>query len=585
MRLNRVIGVLLLLGSFLVLFSKAQETPPQREVIDFIQFKKISLENLFDYLSARYGVNIVIQEPTLRYYTTSLRLRDVSVEEVIQVVTDELRLHYVKKEGGYYISTRKKFHEENYNSQNYITRAVKLQYASITDVTTLLKDVMHGTAIIRSTSKNVPYRNLFDATPKLEEIDSKETTQSGQSGSNEEAVTEEVDETNAYGRTTQATSGPMSGQLAKLGIQMQESMPENIVYIIPFANENIIYLLSRDETLIKKAQSYISEVDQPIKEVLIQGKIINVGLDDGFSSFFEFNRRSSKIEGQSENPNSVVSIGNLQYTFLDSLTNMNIELLQNEGKAKTIASPMLLTANRNKATLDLVEEVSIIRGWSEGKVTQIEGGGAVSIPPSPLYQTENIGTEFEIIPYINSDEKILLKIRITISTLKAGSQQILVPNAAGGYDAKQLDGVSKTTIETTLITSNGQGIVLGGLVNESVSKQESKVPILGDIPFLGFPFKSISDVTSKSETVVVLTPFITNIHQSKAHETMRDLQESLKEDRYLLHDDNPPTTGLKLLDNMANVDITKAIDDAKDPVNVPDNQKEKIRKYLQEGQQ
>lgn len=580
MTLNKIILSLLICFFTLNLFAD-EKISPAEEKIDFIQFKQISLESLFDYLSARYGINIIIEEPTVRYYKTSLRLRNVSVEEVIDVVTQELRLHYEKKENGYYISTRRKYHEENYNSQDYITRAVHLQYASITDVLTLLKDVMNGTAIIRDTSENIPYRNLFDATPTLEAIDADDSTSESGSETTQEAVPDEINQDNIYDPNTATQEDEQAEVLAKLGIQMQDSMAKSLVYVIPFANENIIYLLSKDESLIKKAQSYITEVDQPIKEVLIQGKIINVTLDDGFSSFFEFNRRSSKIKNQSENPNSVVSIGNLQYTFLDSLTNMNIELLQKDGKAKTIASPMLLTANRNKATLDLVEEMSIIRGWTAGQVTQIDGGGAISIPPSPQYTIENIGTEFEIIPYINADDKILLKIKITIATLKPGSQQMLVPSADGSYSTQDLDGVSKTTIETTLVTSNGQGIVLGGLINESTSKQESKVPILGDIPILGFPFKNINDVTTKSETVVILTPYITDMHKPSAAKTVHNIQKSIQEDGTILNSVKKPVTGVKLLNNVFNTDISKPTSTTKIPATQDNVQKEKIRQFLQ----
>ena len=585
MRLNSILAAVSLTLSLLFASATQQKT---EERINFIQFKQISLENLFDYLSARYNVNIIIEEPMIRYYTSSIRLKDVTVEEVIAIAAKEYDLHYRKKDGNFYVSTRKKYHQQNYNTQKYTTRSVKIEYASITDVISLLKDVMHGTVVIRSSTQNDPYKNLFNGSPNLEKIDAKSASkQSG--GSIDEGIFPSAE--NAQGDNSQNSNqvggmgmtGAMNPMAMMSMMGVQEQIPDKILYVVPFVNENMIYLLSKDEELIKEAQHYIMEVDQPIKEVLIQGKIINIGIDDGFSSFFEFNRRSRDLEGLSANPISVVNIGNLQYSFLDSLTNMNIEILQNEGKAKTIASPMLLTANRNRATLDLVEDVSIIKGWTAGTVTQVEGGGAVSVPPTPEYETENIGTQFEIIPYINGDDEILLKIKITVSTLKPGSQQILVPNASGSYETKQLDGVSRTTIETTLITSHGKGIILGGLINEKISKEENKVPILGDIPILGFPFKDIKDVTSKSETVVVLTPFITDLKNPDAKKMLSKTKKSLKDEHNIL-DDNTTVTGVKLLDNVLNVDVTGMIREHKETTLKEEKteDKQKILDFLSE---
>lgn len=271
-------------------------------------------------------------------------------------------------------------------------------------------------------------------------------------------------------------------------------------------------------------------MDKPIKEVLIQGKIINVTLDDGFSSVFDFNLFQSKGTDQT---NSVMSLGNLRYTYLDQSTLTNIEILQTNGKAKTVASPMLLTANRNQATLDLVEDVSMLKGWTEGTVTTVQGSSSVVTPPSPIYETEKIGTQFEIIPYINSKNEILLKIKIEISTLKPSSQQMLVPDGNGGYEQKTFDGISEMTIETTLATSDGKGIVLGGLISETISKQEEKTPILGDIPLINAFFRDVSEVKSKTETVVILTPYITNLKNSNPNETVDKLKVTIDENRHI----------------------------------------------------
>ncbi len=545
MKLNRVVFVVLLSLSTLFASSVSEI---KEEKISFIQFKKITLENLFDYLSSRYDVNIVLEEPMLRYYTTSLRLKKVTIEDILNIVTKEHNLHYQKKGQTYHISSLKKYHSYNYNEQNYITRSVKIQYASIIDVMFLLKDVMQGTAVIRTNTLNKPYSGLFDATPKTSGATTIE--ENGDDG-----VFPTIEDAEGSGSDTPKKIDTKMLEGMRGGIVMaddEEMLPGRIVYIVPFFNENLIYLISKDKDLIDKAKSYIVEVDQPIKEVVIQGKIISVNIGDEFNSAFDFISQSSDIK--TPVASSLAAVGNAQYAFVDSLTSVKIEILQKEGKAKTIASPMLITANRNKAKLDLTEETSILKGWTAGQTIPVEGSAPIVVKPAPIYITNDIGTKFEIIPFINADDEILLKIKITISTVKPGSQNMLVPDEHGKYSLQKFDGVNETTIETTLITKNGQGIILGGLINEIIEKYESKVPILGDIPGLGFFFKDIKDVTKKSETVVILTPYIVDIKNHNAQKMVDNLKDDIKKDHNILKDDEVKLDSKKIIDNVLDRD-------------------------------
>jgi general secretion pathway protein D len=179
------------------------------------------------------------------------------------------------------------------------------------------------------------------------------------------------------------------------------------------------------------------------------------------------------------------------------------------------------------------------------------GDSPREIKPIPSYTTRDIGTEFEIVPFINEKNEILLNIKITVSTLEKGSQKILVPDAYGNFNEPlAVDGVAETTIETTLVTTHGKGIVLGGLINETTSKQESKVPLLGDVPVLGFFFNKTTDVTTKSEMVVILTPYIVDLKNPDAHKTIDVIHKSIEKDKDIFHEVESEPTGNKLIDNV-----------------------------------
>ncbi|MEA3330457.1 MAG: hypothetical protein U9Q29_02040 [Campylobacterota bacterium] len=580
MKFNRIVVVLFL--SLTMLFATPKSEIKKEEEISFIQFKKITLENLFDYLSSRYDVNIVIEEPMLRYYTTSLRLKKATIEDIIKIVSKEHNLHFVKKNDTYHISSRKKYHSDNYSEQDYITRSVKIQYASIIDVMFLLKDVMQGTAIIRTNTPNKPYSGLFDASP-----DDSESFTVEENGDDSVFPTIEDAESSSSDTPKEIDTKMLNKMRGNIVVAEEDEMiPSRILYIVPYINQNIIYLISKDRDLIEKAKSYIVEVDQPVKEVVIQGKIISVNIGDEFNSAFDFITQSSDITTPAAA--SSATVGNVQYAFLDSLSSLNIEILQKDGKAKTIASPMLIAANRTTATLDLVEEVSILKGWTTGSVAQggSGGGGNVIIPSSPIYAGLDVGTKLEIIPFINDNDEILLKIKIETSTIKVDSMSMMVPQADGTYASEKVDGVSETSIETTLITKHGQGIILGGLINETVEKSEDKVPILGDIPLLGFFFKDVKDVAKKSETIVILTPHIIDIKKHNAQNIVDDLKAEIEKDHNILKDDEVKLDSKKIIDGVLDKDTLEIPKDSKPKKEIvpkePTANEVKIKSFLEE---
>lgn len=549
MRLDKLLYffiVCIFLFASLAMGKENAQALPKEQKVSFLQFKDIKLENLFDYMSAKYSVNIIVEDPIIRHYTTSINLKNVGIEDIFDVLNREFNLNYTKKGESYYIALRQKYHEENQAKQEYLSEKVKIEYAALTDIILFLNDVMKGSVIIRNSTQNEPYSNLFDGTPSTQKSDSKSSMQSSQS--NEGVVPQNTQ--NKMSTGVQLTNKNQDNKSNMINMLLrQEATPKNMLYIIPFYNENNLYLVSSDKELIDRAKRYIKENDVQIKEVLIQGKIIGVDIGNGFSSFLEFSQKTGDAVSSSIRPQGLIqSTGGFYYGFLDSRIELTLQMLESKNKAKTIASPIIMTANRNKANLQLTEEVSIIKGWSEATVTQSQGGGQVVTLPTPEYEQQDIGTAFEVTPFINENNEVLLKIKITVSTLKRGSQQILVQNGSGGYDIKYLDGVGKTTMETTLLTTDAKAIVLGGLANESTSKQESKIPILGDIPGLGLLFKDVEDVTSKNETIVILTPFIIDSKNPKAKENMKKLQRDREESKEVM-DDNK-TIPNKLIENL-----------------------------------
>jgi type II secretory pathway component GspD/PulD (secretin) len=488
MRSNKL--VILFFIVFIYCYGLAKEELRSIEV-EYINFNKITLNNLFGFLSKEYGINFSI-EPEFRQNTISIHLQDSNLKSLLDIITRDNGMIYTQKGDIIYITPFKQNLYKRYRTNDYKKDKVSLNYASVTDTVRFLLDMMPGQAIIRSSTENKPYSNLFNANPELETPRYSGGNSGGQSDVYPETGTENF-----------ITGG--EGNIA-----IDKNVPEDILYIIPFYNTNRVFLVSTSRTLIKEAKELIKEVDQPLKQVMIQGQILEFTVGNGFNSVFDFTTRSSKVVDTSTNPTSILGFGNIQYSFLDAKLVANMEIAKREGRASFVSSPMLLTMNRVSATLDLTEDMSIVTGVEEGS-TSVNEGTTIVIPPTPIYKTEKIGTQLTITPYINNQDEILLKVDIEISSISGNTQTIVVPTSTGTTQEYSVDSISVSKINTVLTSANKKSIVFGGIIRKTVSKEEKRTPILGDIPILGIPFRTIEDSNEKRELIIILTPTIVDL--------------------------------------------------------------------------
>jgi len=110
---------------------------------------------------------------------------------------------------------------------------------------------------------------------------------------------------------------------------------------------------------------------------------------------------------------------------------------------------------------------------------------------------EDVGIILDVTPHINPDGYVNLEIKPEISQISGQSVQV-----SEGLSAVV---ISERSAETTVTVKDGETVILGGLITETSDKGENKVPWLGDVPVLGELFKSRSNVSSKTELLIVLT--------------------------------------------------------------------------------
>ncbi len=190
------------------------------------------------------------------------------------------------------------------------------------------------------------------------------------------------------------------------------------------------------------------------------------------------------------------------------------QALENETQANILSTPNVTTLDNEEAKVIIGQNVPFITG----SYTQGATGGASSNPFQTI-ERKDVGLTLKVKPQVSESGTIKLAIYQEISAVKDKTL------AAGII-------TSKRSLETNVLVDNGQVVVIGGLIEDNYGDGVDKVPVLGDIPFLGNLFKSQSRKRTKTNLMIFLRPVIVSDAKGSAlltqerYETLKALQET-----------------------------------------------------------
>jgi len=164
-----------------------------------------------------------------------------------------------------------------------------------------------------------------------------------------------------------------------------------------------------------------------------------------------------------------------------------LSLYKNNGVVNVISEPTLLCVNN--------KESSLYAGKTESLLTQSSTGSSTTDTTRQNYTREDIGLTLKVKPRISSDNKVVLDIKVTLEDV--------VDNTNVG-----LPTTTKRDVKTVSIVQNGETVIIGGLVKSKDGKKSVRIPILGDIPILGIPFRHSYDNDKKEDLIIMITPYI-----------------------------------------------------------------------------
>jgi general secretion pathway protein D len=474
-----------------------------------LEFKDAKLMDAIRIISELSGSNIVAT-PEASKTNVTIFLRNVNVHTAIETICRVNNLWYRRnpKTRTYRIMTNKEYSQDLVIHRDDKSRVFTLRNPNIGLVADSIAN-LYGSRVLRSESgESTSSNDSSDNSNSTTSSNSSSTSNSSSSNVAKDTVEEKlsIDQLSAL-----QVNGNGNNLISAQQLQHVTAQKEPI-YVTVVAEHNLVIVRTGDASAMDSIATLIEDLDRPIPQVLLEMKIMDVLVGDDFKSVFNFEVIGSKLSGDSTNPilfgNNGLINGGFVFEYLNDRLKANIEFLEQDKRINILSTPMVLATNNRPAKLFVGEEQVIVQGY--GTVLIENEGDNVTINRTTIVPTttiKEIGNTIEITPYINADKTITLSLRQESSSLKSGGGKISVVSGSQVLTLP-IDTVNTARLDGTVIAKDGLTIAVGGLVRETKSTQESKVPWLSDIPLIGKLFTSTQDLEERSELILMITPHV-----------------------------------------------------------------------------
>ena len=259
-------------------------------------------------------------------------------------------------------------------------------------------------------------------------------------------------------------------------------------------NQLLVATASKYERAVR---DILDQLDRPVPQVLIKVLVAEVThdrSDDLGADFSVLNLRASG-NGQSYGSNfgngvAESTSGGLAVALLEKNVSATIHALATTGKLDVLSRPYILTSDNQEAFVLVGSEVPII---NNSQVTEL--GAIVN-----TVKYVSIGISLDVTPHINPDGLVSMDVSPQISSI--GDQSVTITSGITSPEFNLRQAESHVQIR------DGETVVIGGLMQDQKTQTIDKIPILGDIPYLGIIFQRDQVTKTKTELLIFLTPHV-----------------------------------------------------------------------------
>lgn len=371
-------------------------------------------------------------------------------------------------------------------------------------------------------------------------------------------VTESVSGTGDNTSTTQSVSGSNLNTESKseFWVELKESLNALVgnkkgrnVVVSPQSGMVVVRAMPHEiravEKFINRTQSFVQ------RQVIIEAKILEVELSERFQTGINWaalqtSGADSALVGQTGggsifggsgvtaiagntgilNPSALSQVTGTATSAFGGMFSLAlnvgsdfsafIEMLSTQGDVQVLSSPQVSTVNNQKAVIKVgKDEFFITDVESNTSTTTATASTQSNVELTPFFS----GVALDVIPQISASGEIILHVHPTVSTVTEKTKNISVSSGTSLSVPLAISSIRES--DSIIRAKSGQVVIIGGLMQNTVEQNVSKVPLLGDIPLLGALFRHTQDITKKSELVILLKPIVIDSDKTMGEQVRR----------------------------------------------------------------
>jgi type II secretory pathway component GspD/PulD (secretin) len=464
------------------------------EIIDTLKF-----------LAKQGNLNIVATKNVKGRVT--LFLKDVAIKDMLDIIllTNDLAMAVDKN----VITIMTSSEYESYYGEKYIDKrdikTVQIRYADPTKVGTILNNIRSkvGKVIVDSATATVL---LMDTPKKIEEM--------------QEAIKAvDIPTVKRVVPTVTKIFELDYAKVADIKEKLASSLEDKIGNIRSDVRTNTLVVTALPHNM-KKIEKLITAFDSQTKSVFLDAQILELTLSDDYYYGVDWSKifkGSDGLQIDGTYPFTGSGTSSMQLT-LGELAGDNYEitlnLLKHIGKTKIVSSPQIYVNNN--------QEAKFMVGTREAYVTTTTSTGEVTTTTSESVEFIDVGVSVYVTPVINKEGCVRLHIKPEVSSVR---------DWLTTSEGNEIPIVETSNLETDVLVDDGNTIILAGLIKETEEDDENKIPLLGDIPFLGNAFRNVKKVKERKELIILLTPHVVTGKKEDLEEERKEKQKKITEDR------------------------------------------------------
>ncbi len=432
------------------------------------------------------------------------------------------------------------------NFQNVEVRAVLQVIADFTGLNIITSDTVTGSLTLRL--KDIPWDQALDIIMQTKGLDMRKNGNVVLIAPREELAVKEKQQLESLQQINDLE--PLQTEMFQLNYQKADAIKALLSdkegkflskrgTAVVDARTNILFVQDTGGRL-EEVRRLIRQIDVTVRQVVIESRIViaddkfsrQLGVRFGMQTGFTLNKRYAGGIGGSLNTQPVVSTsggttttretrtqtpfelasglasagysdspqlnvnlpvtnpaGQLALTLINlgsgNLINLELSALEADSRGKVVSSPRVVTADNQKASIEQGTEIPYVTPGTGNSPATVQFKKAV--------------LRLDVTPQITPDNRIIMTVEI-----RKDSVGQFVPVAGGGF----VPAIDTKNVITQIAVNNGDTAVIAGIYEETLNNDVTKIPFLGDLPYLGYLFKTTNKNIEKTELLIFLTPRI-----------------------------------------------------------------------------